>query len=294
MQPLHTPAPQNTPPSAQSIPCSVGSHTATPLAQRGLGVTSSVPTTATGTPPIPAAAAAGAGGLSPPRVSVPGPVQMAEPGSSCPHGGDGANVTPATWHRELALSCPCLLPWDPPLSKRHLPGGGLRQHPQSCREHGGHRHRWVGDRDGGVTGVAGGVTTATIYLGASTAPPAAQMSPRASRSGYRLRLQLPFIAPLPGPCSLSLSPPHRPPGGDAASEPPRAPQATEGGRPRHGHRAWWGPRGHLGWLCHPPWVPRGGPSCWVPPRHSPGDTHGCPDTSVPARRPCWWSARAAW
>lgn len=89
----------------------------------------------------------------------------------------------------------------------------------------------------GVTGMGGspawrrgGDTAATIYLGASTAPPAAQMSPRASRSGYRLRLQLPFIAPLPGPCSLSLSPPHRPPGGDTASEPPQG-TASDQGRP---------------------------------------------------------------
>ncbi|XP_059345996.1 basic salivary proline-rich protein 4-like [Ammospiza nelsoni] len=145
-----------------------------------------------------------------PRGGGPRPPPAPEPGSSCPHGRAGANVTPATWHRALALS-PSPSPSPSPAEGPPLCG----QRPQSrgaAQSSGEQQHRG-GPRAGtGTRGSPGGDAAPTVYLGASPAPPAAQMSPRASRSGYRLRLQLPFIAPLPVPCPLSLVPSPSPPG----------------------------------------------------------------------------------
>ncbi|XP_050841891.1 basic salivary proline-rich protein 2-like [Serinus canaria] len=152
---------------------------------------------------------------------------MAEPGSSCPHGRDGANVTPATWHRTLALSLSPSPAAGPPLSERvQAAPPELRR----CREDGGAPEGSPrGDRARGVTGVAGGGHS-THHLpwrfhgpaGGSNVPP-----------GLPLRLPAPFTAAVysPAPCPLSLSPPHRPPGGDTGSEPPRTPPASYQGRP---------------------------------------------------------------
>lgn len=158
-----------------------------PLPTEGFGGHQQCPPTATGTPPIPAAAAAGAGGLSPPRVSVPRPVQMAEPGSSCPHGGDGANVTPATWHRALALSLSCLLPWVPPF-RAAPPGGAAGSTPRAAEVPRGRGNTSTGGVPAWVTGMGG----SPAWRGGTQHPPFTLALPRPRR-----RLKCPPGPPAP-------------------------------------------------------------------------------------------------
>lgn len=135
-------------------------------------------------------------------------VRVAEAGSSCPCGADGANVTAATWHHTP--------PPAPPQPANNTPRGGGAAGVQSLQ--GGakrmsppHHQRDIKERRGG-----GGVgdTTATIYLSVlpGRVSPSAQLSvpppllfapPPGSRSGYRLCLQLLLIAP-PAPPARCL------------------------------------------------------------------------------------------
>lgn len=186
-----------------------------PLPQRGLGVTSSAPQVPRGPPQSQLLLPPGLGGRAPPGFrSGAGSDGRARKQLSPRRG--RSKCHPGHLARRAGLvPVPVSCRGCPPFQAAPPRGGagstpraaGLPRGRGTPAPVGSH----TGDRDGGVTGVAGGDTAPTIYLGASTAPPAAQMSPRASRSGYRLRLQLPFIAPLPVPCPSSLSPPHRPP-----------------------------------------------------------------------------------
>lgn len=221
---------------------------------------------------------------------------MAEPGSSCPHGGDGqmSPRPPGTTGWPWLWPPPCVSPCS---AKQHLPGGegcGQAAPPEPGQ---GVPRRGGDPSTSGVTGAGwggntpawrGGTHTQSTHLGTSAAPPAAQMSPRASRSGYRLRLQLPFIAPGPVP---SPPPATARPGGHPRVTVPRdtlrhlrsdprpatgcvppllrvppapcPPLGTEGGFvPTPGtHRGCPGVAGAAGRCRHL--------------RHPPGDTHGC-------------------
>lgn len=154
---------------------------------KGVWGSPAVPPKCHGDPPNPSCCCRRGWGAEPPRVSVPGPVQMAEPGSSCPHGGDGANVTPATWHGALALS-PSLSPAvGAPLSKRHRPGGAQAAPPElrGCREDGEHQHRWGPTRVTGTGGSPG-------WRGGTQHPPFTSALPRPRR-----RLKCPPGPPAP-------------------------------------------------------------------------------------------------
>lgn len=196
------------------------------------GVTSSsplLPKLAMGTSPHPSCCCRDWGGSAPPGVSVAGPVQMAEPGSSCPHGGDGANVTPATWHRGLALA---LAPPMAPPAKQQLPGGpragSTPRAPGGAKRMGDPSISGVLMRVTGMEGHRRGEGGHTQHPPFTLALPRPRRRlkcpPRASRSGYRLHLQLPFIAPVPVPVPSPA--PTTPPAGDSGI---RAPQDT----PRH-------------------------------------------------------------
>lgn len=174
-------------PGAQSIPCSAGSHSATPIANRGVWGPAAVPPHCHGDPPNPSCCCRRGWGAEPPRVSVPGPVQMAEPGSSCPHGGDGANVTPATWHRALALSLSCLLPWVPPF-RAAPPGGAAGSTPRAAGVPRGRRNTSTGGVPAWVTGMGG----SPAWRGGTQHPPFTLALPRPRR-----RLKCPPGPPAP-------------------------------------------------------------------------------------------------
>lgn len=169
-------------------------------------------------------------------------------------------------------------PWPPP-AKQHLPGGPQRAPPELRRVPRGWGDPsisgvlvWVTGMGRHRRGKGGGHTAPTIYLGASAAPPAAQMSPPASRSGYRLRLQLPFIAPVPVPVPSPA--PTTPPAGDPGIRAPKTPPGTRGLTPLN---VGSGDGGDPAVTCHPPRVPRGdrAAGCCQHLGHRAGDTHGC-------------------
>lgn len=202
-----------------------------PLSQTGLGVTSSAPPAAMGRdPPNPSCCRRrGWGAEPPPGFPFGARFRWQSQEAAVPTAGTEQMSPRPPGTARWPCPRPSVLPWVPPFPSGT--SGGAAAAPPELRRYrrdGAAPAARGGDSDGGVTVVPGEGGTQHPPLprrflgpaGGSNVPP-----------GLPLRLPAPLSAAVysPGPwplaLALSLSPPHRPPGGDAAPhKPPGTPR----------------------------------------------------------------------